>query len=250
LDNALLEIKNLHLSVENKELMQGFNLNIKAGEIHVLMGSNGSGKSSLAMKIMGSSRYVQKEGHIIYKGQNIDDLNVEERAQKGIFLSFQNPQEVVGLNANNFFKTSLNAARRARGEKDILAPEFFSKIKIFCAKLDIDEDKIRRNFNVGFSGGEKKKIEILQMLLLEPELIILDEPDSGLDVDALKIVAQVVNDYLKSHPQAAVLLITHYNRLLKLITPTFVHLFLNGRIEKTGGAELANLIEEEGYGSK
>lgn len=248
--DKLLEIKNLSLKVGDKELLSNFNLEMKAGEVHVLMGPNGSGKSSLAMTIAGAPNYEIMTGKILFKGEDLSTLEVDARARKGIFLSFQNPLEVPGLNANNFFKHAINAKRRASGLEEIKSAEFFSKMSEYTELLAIDEEKIRRNFNVGFSGGEKKKVEILQMLLLEPELVILDEPDSGLDVDALKVVGDAVSKYLEKNTQASLLLITHYNRLLKYIKPSVVHLFKDGKISKSGGAELAALIEDEGYGGE
>lgn len=248
--DKLLEIKNLSLKVGEKDLLSNFDLEMKAHEVHVLMGPNGSGKSSLAMTIAGAPNYEITAGKILLKGEDLSTLEVDARARKGIFLSFQNPLEVPGLNANNFFKHAINAKRRAAGLEEIKSAEFFSKMSEYTEWLAIDEEKIRRNFNVGFSGGEKKKVEILQMLLLEPELIILDEPDSGLDVDALKVVGDAVSKYLEKNAQASLLLITHYNRLLKYIKPSVVHLFKDGKISKSGGAELAALIEDEGYGGE
>jgi Fe-S cluster assembly ATP-binding protein len=240
----MLEIKNLKTSVNNKEILNGVNLNIKAGEVHAIMGPNGSGKSTLAHVLSGKNGY-DSSGEIIFDGKNLNDIPIEERAQKGIFLAFQYPLEIPGVNTNNFLKTSLNAVRKARKEKEIDTLTFLKLVKEKSKELGINEKFLSRQLNVGFSGGEKKKNEILQMKLLQPKLSILDETDSGLDIDALKIVAAGVNS--SKSKTNAFLIITHYQRLLDYIKPDFIHVLSEGKIIKTGSSELGQELEKSGY---
>ncbi|MDP7541461.1 MAG: Fe-S cluster assembly ATPase SufC [Candidatus Pelagibacter bacterium] len=240
----MLKIKDLVAKVEGKEILKGLNLNINPGEIHAIMGPNGSGKSTLSNIITGKKGY-EISGDIIFENKSLLDLEIEERAQKGIFLAFQYPLEITGVNTNNFFKTSLNVIKKARGEKELDAIEFLKLLKSRASELKFDNKFLSRQLNVGFSGGEKKKNEILQMSLLNPKLSILDETDSGLDIDALKIVAEVVNS-LKSKDKSF-LIITHYQRLLNYIKPDFVHVLMNGKIIKSGGREIALELEQKGY---
>lgn len=241
----MLKIKNLHASVEDKTILRGINLEVKAGEVHAIMGPNGSGKSTLASVIAGKEEYEATEGKIIFEGQNIDELAAEERAHKGIFLSFQYPVEIPGVSVTNFMKTAINATRKAKGLDDMPAKEMLKLIREKSELLEIDRKFLSRSLNQGFSGGEKKRNEIFQMAILEPKLAILDETDSGLDIDALRIVANGVNK-LKSKDNA-VIIITHYQRLLDYIIPDFVHVIHNGKIVKSGGKELAHELEEKGY---
>jgi Fe-S cluster assembly ATP-binding protein len=240
----MLKIKDLVAKVEGKEILKGLSLNINPGEIHAIMGPNGSGKSTLSNIITGKKGY-EISGDIIFENKSLLDLEIEERAQKGIFLAFQYPLEITGVNTNNFFKTSLNVIKKARGEKELDAIEFLKLLKSRASELKFDNKFLSRQLNVGFSGGEKKKNEILQMSLLNPKLSILDETDSGLDIDALKIVAEVVNS-LKSKDKSF-LIITHYQRLLNYIKPDFVHVLMNGKIIKSGGREIALELEQKGY---
>ena len=240
----MLNIKNLEAKVDNKNILNGLNLDIKPGEVHAIMGPNGSGKSTLANILSGKNGYDTK-GEIKFDGQNLSGLSTEERAQKGIFLAFQYPLEIPGVNTNIFLKTSLNAVRKARGEKELDAIEFLKLVKEKAKELKFDEEKLNRQLNVGFSGGEKKKNEILQMSMLSPKLSILDETDSGLDIDALKIVADGVNTL--RNEKNSFLIITHYQRLLDYIKPDFVHVLMNGKIIKSGGPELAVELEKKGY---
>ena len=240
----MLEINNLKAKVENKEILKGLNLEIKPGEVHAIMGPNGSGKSTLSYALSGKEGY-EAEGEINYNGENILELNTEERAQKGIFLAFQYPIEIPGVFTNNFLRTSLNAVKKAKGEKELNAVEFLNLVKEKSQKLKIDKEMLSRPLNVGFSGGEKKKNEILQMKLLQPKLSILDETDSGLDIDALRIVADGVNSYKSK--ENAFLIITHYQRLLDYIKPDYVHVLSNGKIIKTGDADLGVQLEKTGY---
>ena len=240
----MLNIKNLEATIDNKHILRGLNLNIKPGEVHAIMGPNGSGKSTLANVLSGKNGYDIK-GDINFNGENLSELSTEERAQKGIFLAFQYPLEIPGVNTNIFLKTSLNSVRKARGEKELDTLTFLKLIKEKAAELGIDEKFLSRQLNVGFSGGEKKKNEILQMKLLEPKLSILDETDSGLDIDALRIVADGVNSY-KSKDKAF-LIITHYQRLLDYIKPDFIHVLSKGKIIKTGNADLGIELEKTGY---
>ena len=240
----MLNIKNLEAKVDNKHILNGLNLDIKPGEVHAIMGPNGSGKSTLANILSGKSGYKTK-GEIKFDGQNISELSTEERAQKGIFLAFQYPLEIPGVNTNVFLRTSLNSVRKARGEKELDTLSFLKLVKEKSSELGIDEKFLSRQLNVGFSGGEKKKNEILQMKILQPKLAILDETDSGLDIDALKIVANGVNK-LKGEKNA-IIVITHYQRLLEYIVPDFVHVLHEGKIVKSGTKELAMELEEKGY---
>jgi Fe-S cluster assembly ATP-binding protein len=240
----MLEIKNLKSAVNDKSILNGLNLNIKAGEVHAIMGPNGSGKSTLANILSGKKGY-SVSGDIVFNGENLINVPIEERAQKGIFLAFQYPLEIPGVNTNNFLKTSLNTIRKARGQKELDTLTFLKLVKEKSSELGIEEKFLSRQLNVGFSGGEKKKNEILQMKLLEPKLSVLDETDSGLDIDALKIVADGVNS--SRTKENAFLIITHYQRLLDYIKPDFVHVLSKGKIIKTGNSELAEQLEKSGY---
>jgi len=240
----MLEIKNLKASINKKKILNGLNLNIKPGEVHAIMGPNGSGKSTLANVLSGKNGY-EVSGELKYNGKNLKEIPVEERAQKGIFLAFQYPLEIPGVNTNNFLKTSLNSIRKANGEKELDTLSFIKLVKEKSAELGIDEKILSRQLNVGFSGGEKKKNEILQMKILDPNFSILDETDSGLDIDALKIIAKGVNS--SRDGKKAFLVITHYQRLLDYIKPDFVHVLSGGKIIKTGCSELAEELEKTGY---
>ena len=241
----MLKIKNLHASVEDKAILRGINLEVKAGEVHAIMGPNGSGKSTLASIIAGKEEYEVTDGSILFDDEDIKDLAAEERAHKGIFLSFQYPVEIPGVSVTNFMKSAINETRKANGLEDMPAKEMLKLIREKSELLEIDRKFLSRSLNEGFSGGEKKRNEIFQMAILEPKLAILDETDSGLDIDALGIVANGVNK-LKSKDNA-VIVITHYQRLLEYIVPDFVHVLYNGRIVKSGGKELAHQLEEKGY---
>ena len=241
----MLKIKNLHAQVEDKDILKGIDLEIKAGEIHAIMGPNGSGKSTLASVITGKEEYEMTEGKILFDDEDLDEVSPEERAHKGIFMSFQYPIEIPGITTTNFIKTAINETRKAKGENDMPAKDMLKMLREKCDLLDIDQKFLSRSINDGFSGGEKKRNEIFQMAMLEPKLAILDETDSGLDIDALKIVANGVNK-LKSEDNA-VLVITHYQRLLDYIKPDYVHVLMNGKIIKSGGPELALELEEKGY---
>ena len=240
----MLQITNLSASIDDKKILDGFNLKIKPGEVHALMGPNGSGKSTLANVLTGKNGY-QVEGQVLYQGKDLLNLPIEERAQHGLFMAFQYPLEIAGVNTNNFLKTSLNTVRKVRGLKELDSLDFLNLIKTKIKKLKIDEKMLNRQLNVGFSGGEKKKNEILQMTILEPKLAILDETDSGLDIDAMKIVADGVNS-LRSKDRSF-LIITHYQRLLDYIKPDFVHILVDGKVTKTGCSELAVELEKVGY---
>ncbi|MDB3876861.1 Fe-S cluster assembly ATPase SufC [Candidatus Pelagibacter ubique] len=240
----MLTIKNLKANIDNKEILKGLNLEIKPGEVHAIMGPNGSGKSTLSNVLSGKKGYTVT-GEVKYFNENLLDLEIEERAHKGIFLAFQYPLEIPGVNTNIFLKTSLNAIKKAKGEKELDAIEFLKLVKQKAGELKFDEKILSRQLNVGFSGGEKKKNEILQMSILNPKLSILDETDSGLDIDALKIVSEGVNA-LRSK-DSSFLIITHYQRLLDYIKPDFVHVLINGQIVKSGGSELAMELESKGY---
>ncbi len=241
----MLNIKNLHASVDDKAILRGINLEVKAGEIHAIMGPNGSGKSTLASVIAGKEEYEVTKGEMFFENENIEDLATEERAHKGVFMSFQYPVEIPGVSVTNFIKTAINETRKARGEKDMPAKDMLKMIREKAELLEIDRKFLSRSLNQGFSGGEKKRNEIFQMAMLEPKLAILDETDSGLDIDALRIVANGVNK-LKSKDNA-VIVITHYQRLLDYIVPDFVHVLYNGKIVKSGTKELAKEIEVKGY---
>ena len=241
----MLSIKNLHASIGDKEILKGINLEVKAGEIHAIMGPNGAGKSTLASIIAGNDTYEVTDGEIFLDGEDLSDLAPEERAHKGVFLSFQYPVEIPGVSVTNFMRTAINETRKANGQEEMPAKEMLKVIREKSELLEIDRKFLSRSLNEGFSGGEKKRNEIFQMAMLEPKLAILDETDSGLDIDALRIVANGVNK-LKSDKNAIVV-ITHYQRLLDYIVPDFVHVLYNGKIVKSGGAELAHELEEKGY---
>ena len=241
----MLSIKNLHARVEDKDILRGINLEVKAGEVHAIMGPNGSGKSTLSSVIAGKEDYEVTDGQIFLEGEDIGELAPEERAHKGIFLSFQYPREIPGVSVTNFMKTAINETRKAKGETEMPANEMLKLIREKSELLEIDRKFLSRSLNEGFSGGEKKRNEIFQMAMLEPKLAILDETDSGLDIDALRIVANGVNK-LRSEDNAVVV-ITHYQRLLDYIVPDFVHVLYNGKIVKSGGKELAYELEENGY---
>ena len=241
----MLQIKNLHAGVEDKEILKGVNLEVNAGEIHAIMGPNGSGKSTLSAVISGNENFEVSQGSVTFLNEDISELDPEERAHKGVFLSFQYPVEIPGVSVTNFIKTAINENRKAKGLKDMPASEMLKLIKSKADLLEIDRKFLSRSLNEGFSGGEKKRNEIFQMAMLDPKLAILDETDSGLDIDALKIVANGVNK-LKSKDNA-VIIITHYQRLLDYIIPDFVHVLIDGKIVKSGTKELAYELEEKGY---
>ncbi|WP_073192931.1 Fe-S cluster assembly ATPase SufC [Psychroflexus salarius] len=241
----MLKIKNLHASVEGEEILKGINLEINPGEVHAIMGPNGSGKSTLASVIAGNEDFEVTDGDILFEKSNISELSPDERAHKGIFLSFQYPVEIPGVSVTNFIKTSINQVRKSRGQEDMPANEMLKKIREKSALLEMDRKFLSRSLNDGFSGGEKKRNEIFQMAMLEPKLAILDETDSGLDIDALRIVSEGVNR-LRTNENAT-LVITHYQRLLDYIVPDVVHVLLDGKIVKTGDKELAKELEERGY---
>ncbi len=240
----MLEIKNLQASINKKTILKGVNLTIKPGELHAIMGPNGSGKSTLANILSGKNGY-EISGEVNYRGKSLNNISVDERAQKGIFLAFQYPLEIPGVNTNNFIKTSLNSIRKSKGKEELDTLAFLKLVKEKSTELGIDEKILSRQLNVGFSGGEKKKNEILQMKILDPNLSILDETDSGLDIDALKIVAKGVNS--SRNNEKSFLVITHYQRLLDHIKPDFVHVLSDGKIIKTGCGELAEELEKTGY---
>jgi Fe-S cluster assembly ATP-binding protein len=242
---TLLQIKNLHAEVGGKKILNGVDLNVDAGQVHAIMGPNGSGKSTLAYVLSGKDDYVVTQGEVLLDGENLLELDPDERAANGLFLAFQYPLEIPGVATMTFLRTALNAQRKKRGQDELSTPEFMKRVREASAKLGIDQDMLRRPVNVGFSGGEKKRNEILQMALLEPRLAVLDETDSGLDIDALKIVADGVNR-LRS-PQRSMVVITHYQRLLNYIVPDVVHVLSKGRVVRTGGKELALELEAKGY---
>jgi Fe-S cluster assembly ATP-binding protein len=241
----MLSIKDLHANIDDKEILKGINLEIKAGEVHAIMGPNGSGKSTLSAVLAGREEYEVTKGEVSFSGNDILEMNPEDRAREGLFLAFQYPIEIPGVSNINFLKTAINETRAHKGEEPITAKEFLGKVKEKSALVELDAKLASRSVNEGFSGGEKKRNEIFQMAMLEPKLAILDETDSGLDIDALRIVANGVNT-LKSKDNATIV-ITHYQRLLDYIIPDFVHVLYNGRIVKTGGKELALELEEKGY---
>ena len=241
----MLKIENLHVSIEGKEILKGVSLEVKTGEIHAIMGPNGSGKSTLSSVIAGSEDYELTKGNIFFKDENIEDLSAEERAHRGIFMSFQYPVEIPGITVTNFIKTAINSNLKARGLKEMPASEMLKNIREKAKLLEIDSRFLSRSLNEGFSGGEKKRNEIFQMAMLEPTLAILDETDSGLDIDALRIVASGVNK-LKNKDNATIV-ITHYQRLLDHIIPDFVHVLQDGKIVKSGNKDLALQLEEKGY---
>jgi Fe-S cluster assembly ATP-binding protein len=241
----MLSIKNLHVDVDGKVIIRGLDLEVKAGEVHAIMGPNGSGKSTLAHVLAGRDGYLVTEGEVLYEGANLLEMAPEERAREGVFLGFQYPVEIPGVNNTYFLKAALNAGRKHRGLDELDAMDFMKLVKEKLEILRIDDSLLQRAVNVGFSGGEKKRNEVFQMAVLEPRLALLDETDSGLDIDALKDVAQGVNALRNS--ERAIVLVTHYQRLLNYITPDFVHILSDGRIIKSGGPELALEVEEEGY---
>jgi Fe-S cluster assembly ATP-binding protein len=241
----MLEIKNLHASIDGKKILNGINLNVNPGEVHAIMGPNGSGKSTLAQVLAGREEFEVTDGEVIYNGKNLLDLSPEDRAREGVFLAFQYPVEIPGVSNTNLLKNALNEIRKYRGLEEVDAIEFLSLIKEKTKLVELDQQLLRRSVNEGFSGGEKKRNEIFQMAVLEPKLAILDETDSGLDIDALRIVANGVNS-LKSDDKSFIL-VTHYQRLLNYIVPDFVHVLYQGKIIKSGGKELALELEDKGY---
>ena len=245
MSKPILEIKNLSAGVEDKQILKGINLTINAGEVHAVMGPNGSGKSTLAAVLAGRAGYDVTGGEVIYNGKDLLDLDPEERAREGVFLAFQYPVEIPGVNSTYFLKAALNEIRKSKGESELDAMEFLNLVKDKIKLLELNEDLLRRSVNEGFSGGEKKRNEIFQMAVLEPRLAILDETDSGLDIDALRIVAGGVNKLKR--PDSAQLVITHYQRLLNFIIPDFVHVLYDGRIVKSGDKQLALELEAKGY---
>jgi Fe-S cluster assembly ATP-binding protein len=241
----MLEIKNLHVEVDGQPILRGIDLALPDGEVHAIMGPNGSGKSTLSYALAGREDYEVSQGEVLLDGENLLDMEPDERAAKGVFLAFQYPLEIPGVATMTFLKAALNAQRKRRGESELSTPDFMRRVRTAASKLQIDQDMLRRGLNVGFSGGEKKRNEILQMALLEPKLCVMDETDSGLDIDALRIVADGVNA-LRS-PERSFLVITHYQRLLNYIIPDRVHVLSKGRIVRSGGKELALELEERGY---
>jgi len=241
----MLEIKNLSVRVADRQILNGLNLTVNKGEIHAIMGPNGAGKSTLAHVLSGKSGYEVTGGQVLFEGKDLLELPADERAAMGVFLAFQYPLEIPGVATMTFLRTALNAQRKKRGEPELTTPDFMKRVREGAAKLGIAQEMLRRPVNVGFSGGEKKRNEVLQMALLEPKLCVLDETDSGLDIDALKIVAEGVN-HLRS-PERAFVVITHYQRLLDHIVPDIVHVLAKGRIVKTGGKDLAHELEAKGY---
>ena len=241
----LLEIKNLHVEIDGKEILKGLDLVVEPGEVHAIMGPNGSGKSTLAYVLAGKADYEPTAGEVLLDGKNLFDMGPDARAAAGLVLAFQYPLEIPGVATMTFLRTALNAQRKKRGEAELSTPEFLKKVREVAGKLGINQEMLRRPVNVGFSGGEKKRNEILQMALFEPRLAVLDETDSGLDIDALKVVADGVN-HLRS-PKRAMVVITHYQRLLNYIVPDVVHVLSRGRIVRTGGKDLALELEARGY---
>jgi Fe-S cluster assembly ATP-binding protein len=242
---SLLEVKNLHVEVEGKQILSGLDLVVEKGSVHAIMGPNGSGKSTLAHVLAGKDDYVVTDGQVLLDGEDLLTMEPDERAARGLFLAFQYPLEIPGVATMTFLRTALNAQRKKRGEPELLVPDFMRRVREAAKLLGIDQEMLRRGVNVGFSGGEKKRNEVLQMALLEPRLCVLDETDSGLDIDALKIVAEGVNR-LRA-PERAFVVITHYQRLLNHIVPDVVHVLSRGRIVRTGGKELALELEAKGY---
>ncbi len=243
---SMLDIKNLHVSAEGSEILKGLDLHVNPGEVHAIMGPNGSGKSTLARALSGHPQYVVTEGAVLFEGKDLLAMDPDERAREGVFMAFQYPVEIAGVNNANFLKAALNAKRKHVGQPELDAFEFITLVKDKSKLLEIDESMLKRAVNEGFSGGEKKRNEIFHMALLEPKLAILDETDSGLDIDALKLVANGVN--AMRAPQRSFIVVTHYQRLLTYIVPDFVHVLSGGRIVKSGGKELALELEAKGYG--
>ncbi len=241
----MLEIKNLHVEVGGKEILKGLNLTINAGEVHAIMGPNGAGKSTLSYAICGKEGYEITEGSITFKGKNFLELEANERAAEGVFLGFQYPVEIPGVSNMNFLKAAINSIRKYRGEEEMAAVDFLKLIRAKAAELEMDPEMLKRAVNVGFSGGEKKRNEMVQMAMLDPVFAVLDETDSGLDIDALRIVADGINR-MRS-PEKAILVITHYQRLLDYVIPDFVHVLSDGRIVKSGDKSLAHVLEKDGY---
>jgi len=241
----LLEVKNLHVEIGGKKILNGLDLTVDKGQVHAIMGPNGSGKSTLSYVLAGKADYEITEGEVLFNGENIADMEPDERAAKGLFLAFQYPIEIPGVATMTFLRTAVNAQRKARGEGELSTPEFMKRVREAAGELGISQEMLRRAVNVGFSGGEKKRNEILQMAMLQPRLAVLDETDSGLDIDALKIVSDGVNR-LRS-PERSFIVITHYQRLLDYIVPDVVHVLSKGRIVRSGGKELALELEEKGY---
>lgn len=244
---TLLEIKNLHVAVDGTEILKGLDLVIKPGEVHAIMGPNGSGKSTLAKVLAGHEGYEVTAGEVLYKGMNLLELEPEERAREGVFLGFQYPVELPGVSNTLFLKAAVNAIRKHRGQDEIDAVEFLKLIRERMKLVKMDEKLLNRPVNEGFSGGEKKRNEVLQMAILEPEMAVLDETDSGLDIDALRIVAKGVQEVRRDRPELGVLAITHYQRLLDELTPDHVHVLMGGRIVASGGMEIAETLERDGY---
>lgn len=243
----MLSIKGLSAAVQGTTILKGIDLEIAPGEVHAIMGVNGSGKSTLANVLAGREDYQVLEGEVLFAGKNLLEMNPEERARAGLFLAFQYPVELPGVLATYFLRTAVNAVRQARGQEQLGVREFNLMLQEKAAQLELKEELLKRSLNEGFSGGEKKRNEVLQMALLEPQLVVMDETDSGLDIDALQVVAKGVNRVRADKPQSAFLIITHYQRLLNYIIPDFVHVMINGQIVKSGGKELALELEERGY---
>lgn len=241
----MLEIKNLHVTVEDREILRGIDLDVGAGEVHAIMGPNGSGKSTLAYVLAGREGYAVTEGTVLFNGVDLLEMEPDERAVAGVFLAFQYPVEIPGVATMTFLKAALNAQRKARGEGELTTPDFIRTVREVSERLNVTQEMLRRPLNAGFSGGEKKRNEILQMALLQPSLCVLDETDSGLDIDALRLVADGVNQLRSA--ERGMLVITHYQRLLNYIVPDFVHVLSAGRIARSGGKELAHELEEKGY---
>jgi len=244
---AIIEIKNLHASVEGNEILKGIDLTVNAGETHAIMGPNGSGKSTLASVLAGREEYEITQGEVLYNGKDLLEMDPDERAREGIFLAFQYPVEIPGVNNSYFLRTAVNAIRKHHGEEEIDPGDFLKLLREKMSLVHMDDKFLSRSINEGFSGGEKKRNEIFQMLVLDPKLAVLDETDSGLDIDALKIVAEGVNEYRKD-PNKAAIVVTHYQRLLNYIVPDFVHVLVDGKIVQSGGKELALELENKGYG--
>ena len=242
---SLLQIKNLHVEIDGRKILNGLDLTVEKGQVAAIMGPNGSGKSTLAYVLAGKANYAVTEGEVLFNGENVLPMEPDERAAKGIFLAFQYPIEIPGVATMTFLRTAVNAQRKTRGEAELTTPEFMKRVRDVSLALGIDQEMLRRGVNVGFSGGEKKRNEILQMAMLQPQLAVLDETDSGLDIDALRIVADGVNN-LRS-PERGMIVITHYQRLLDYIVPDVVHVLSKGRVVKSGGKELALELEAKGY---